>query len=169
MGLHFICPTEPPHFFVKSLFNQALMMDVCLLMCVWQGRLLWFTHSTIAQLLCRQNDSATFLPRDASVEQRKKMIRASEKWEETNIFRFSSAGGHKWSIKAAAVIKASSLSSWSVSSLDHTQQQSQFHVAHTWHFLAVKCHSSVFNWIDFLYYLIGQKITSNGCICFFLW
>lgn len=52
--------------FNTCMFDQALLMDVCLSMC--RGRLLRFTHSTITQLLCREDDRATFLPWDSSVE-----------------------------------------------------------------------------------------------------
>lgn len=58
--------------YVRSLFNQASLTDVGLLMCVWQGRLLWLTHSTIAQLLCRQDDTATFLSWNPSVKKRER-------------------------------------------------------------------------------------------------
>lgn len=52
------------------MFNQALLTAVVLLIYVWQRRLLWFTHPTVAQLLCRQDDGAAFLPWDPPVEER---------------------------------------------------------------------------------------------------
>lgn len=54
--------------YVWCLFNQALLADVCLLISVWQGGLLCFTHSTVAQLLCSQDNSSTFLSWNPSVK-----------------------------------------------------------------------------------------------------
>lgn len=79
--------------YVWSLFNQASPTDVGLLMYVWQRRLLWLTHATIAQLLCRQDDSATFLSCNPSA---KKKERENNKSLTEIIGRLISYFVHTW-------------------------------------------------------------------------
>lgn len=86
--------------YVWCLFNQALPADVCLLISVWQGGLLWFTHSTVAQLLCSQDNSSTFLSWNPSVKGNQENNKSLTEIKEKNILFFlSHLLAFNWSVR----------------------------------------------------------------------